>query len=69
MAKSKSSKSKVDLKQVLIAKGEYIAMGAAGLFLALLLMWAASRWAGAKNPTDISQKLESAARNVQSGIT
>jgi hypothetical protein len=69
MAKSKSSKSKVDFKQILIAKGEYIAMGTAGLFLAVLLMWAASRWSSAKDPDKISKELLTKAQNVQSSIS
>src|SRR5688572_7252003 len=76
MAKSKSpsppsaaaSKSKVDLKQMLVAKGEYIALIASGLFLAVLLSWGASRWSTGRDPAKIANELESKAKTVHAAI-
>ncbi len=65
---AKGNKIKFDPKQLLLAKGEYVAMGVSGFFLALLLVWAASRWGSAKNPTEISGKLEDQAKAVHTRI-
>ena len=62
------AKSKADLKQMLIAKGEFLAMGIAGLFLLIFLIWGASRWSGAKNPVELAEKLDRQAAAVQSKI-
>ena len=49
MAKTKSkSKSKFDFKQFLLKRGEYLAMGTAGFFLFLLLLWGVTKWSSAR---------------------
>jgi hypothetical protein len=63
------AKSKGNFKQLLLNKGEYIALGAAGFFLVVLFGWGVSRWAGAQDPADLSNKLTSDARTLQSRIT
>lgn len=61
-------KSKADLAQMLVAKGEVIAMAVAGLFLFVFLIWGATRWSGAKNPVELAQKLDNQADQVQKKI-
>ena len=61
-------KSKIDFKQFLLNKGEYLAMGLAGFFLVVLLGWGVSRWAGAKDPEKISKDLTNQAQSLQSRI-
>ena len=60
--------SKTGAKSKFVAKGEYIAMGVSGLFLALLLIWGASRWAGAQDPAKISSDLNQKAQQVHNRI-
>ncbi|MBA4062874.1 MAG: hypothetical protein C0501_04045 [Isosphaera sp.] len=67
MAKGKSA-PRAGLKNVMLAKGEYLAMGVAGVVLALLLVWGASRWSGAKDPTETVKSLEGKARTVHDQI-
>ena len=67
MAKTKS-KVKFDFKDFLLKKGEYLAMGIAGFFLFLLLVWGVTKWAGAKDPVAINKELTSKANSVQSQI-
>lgn len=71
MAKSKSTKSKVDLKQFMVNKGEYVGMGLAGFLTLLFMIWGITRWSSAQNPEEISKKLISQAemvhRNIQNG--
>ncbi|MCE9565261.1 MAG: hypothetical protein K8U57_24780 [Planctomycetes bacterium] len=62
------SRSKADLKQMLVAKGEFLAMGIAGLFLLIFLIWGASRWSGAKNPVEMAEKLDRQAAAVHAKI-
>jgi len=62
------AKSKADLKQMLVAKGEFLAMGVAGFFLFVFMVWGASRWLGAKNPVEMAEKLDTQANLVQNKI-
>ncbi len=62
------ARSKADLKQMLVAKGEYLAMGISGLFLFIFLVWGAARWSGAKNPIEMAQKLDQQANAVEMKI-
>ncbi|MBA4187969.1 MAG: hypothetical protein C0467_08110 [Planctomycetaceae bacterium] len=62
------ARSKGEFKQMLVAKGEFLAMGVAGLFLVIFLIWGASRWSGAKNPVEMAEKLDRQAENVQRKI-
>lgn len=68
MAKAKS-KSKLDIKQFLLAKGEYVAMGVAGLFLGILMLWGITKWSSAKDPTDTVKSLNDGAQRVTAGIS
>jgi len=52
MAKAKT-KSKVDLKQFMVKKGEYVGMGIAGFFLLLFLIWGVTKWSSAKDPDEV----------------
>ena len=67
MAKTKS-KVKFDFKNFLLKKGEYLAMGVAGFFLFLLLLWGVTKWSGANDPAAIHKELTSRASSVQSQI-
>jgi hypothetical protein len=67
MAKAKA-KVKVDFKQLLLAKGEYFALGLAGLFLAILLITGIGKFSSAKDPTEISSGLKTSAKKVHDGI-
>jgi len=67
MAKSKS-KTKFDLKQMMLAKGEYVAMGVAGFFLLLLLFWGINKGTSAADPTKTANELTSKATQVQRNI-
>lgn len=72
MAKSKSkSKSKVDLKQFLLKKGEYVAMGIAGFFLAVLMLWGITKFsnASAKDPDKITKEFMDKSQTVQRQIS
>ena len=70
MAKTKSkSKSKFDFKQFLLKRGEYLAMGTAGFFLFLLLLWGVTKWSSAKDPDKITKDLTQKAQSVQTQIS
>ena len=56
MAKTKS-KLKFDFKNFLLKKGEYLAMGIAGFFLVLLMLWGITKWSSAKDPVAIDKEL------------
>ena len=56
MAKTKS-KVKFDFKDFLLKKGEYLAMGIAGFFLFLLMVWGVTKWGKAKDPVAINKEL------------
>ena len=64
-----TAKSKGNFKQLLLNKGEYIAMGAAGFFLVVLFGWGVSRWAGAQDPAKKAGEITQNARALQSRIT
>jgi hypothetical protein len=62
-------KSKFDFKQLMLKKGEYIALGAAAFFLVLLFGMGVSHWAGAKDPNDFAKEMNTRAAQVQSRMT
>jgi hypothetical protein len=69
MAKTKSkSKSKFDFKGFLLKRGEYLAMGIAGFFLFLLMVWGVSKWSSAKDPDKITKDLTQKSQAVQTQI-
>ncbi|MDB5312955.1 MAG: hypothetical protein JWO38_7157, partial [Gemmataceae bacterium] len=51
------AKPKLNVQELLLKKGEYLALGVAGVGLVTLLLWGATTWAGAASPTDISKDL------------
>ncbi|MBN9520295.1 hypothetical protein J0H58_17490, partial [bacterium] len=67
-AKSKS-KSKVDFKDLMLRKGEYVVLGVAGLGLLLLLMGGISTYSEAKDPKTIANGLTSKAKNIDAAVT
>ena len=67
MAKTKS-KVKFDLKGFLLKKGEYLAMGIAGFFLFLLMIWGITKWTGAEPPDKFHKEMTAKANQVQSAI-
>ena len=44
------ARPKLNVKELLIKKGEYIALGVAGVGLAILLLWGVTTGVGAANP-------------------
>ena len=68
MAKAKS-KSKFDFKQFLLKKGEYLAMGVAGLFLVVLTLWGITKWSSAKDPDKISKDFTQKSQQVTSKVS
>ncbi len=71
MAKTKAakSKSKVDFKDLMLRKGEYVVLGVAGLGLLLLLMGGISTYSEAKDPKTIVTGLTSKAKNIDAAVT
>lgn len=67
MAKTKS-KVKFDFKGFLLKKGEYLAMGIAGFFLFLLMVWGITKWSGAEPPDKFHKEMTAKANQVQSAI-
>ena len=65
---AKASKPKIDFKQLLLNKGEYIVLGGAGLFLVILLISGVSKWTSAKDPKQIANDLTSSAQRVHTKI-
>jgi len=63
------TKSKVDFKQLLLTKGEYIALGVAGFFLVILLFSGVSKWLSAQDPDKVANGLKTSAKGVHSKIS
>ena len=68
MAKSKSSKPKLDMKEFLLKKGEYVVLGVAGAGLLFLLFLGGSTYSEAKDPKKISADLTSKATRIQAAV-
>jgi hypothetical protein len=62
------AKKKIDFKDLLLRKGEYIALGVAGFGLVVLLLWGISTGAGAANPAEISKEFVSKANSISQRI-
>lgn len=62
------AKPKIDFKTLLLTKGEYIAVGLAGLGLVLLLVWGVSRGVSAADPAATAKKLDADAKSVHTKI-
>jgi hypothetical protein len=67
MGKAKTQ-SKIDFKQFLVNRGEYLAMGIAGFFLFLLLVLGISKWTGTKDSAKIANELNQGASRVYNNI-
>ena len=67
MAKAKS-KSKFDFKQFLLKKGEYLAMGIAGFFLFVLMVWGITKGRAAPDPDAIAKNMVDKSKSVQSQV-
>lgn len=61
------AKVKFDFKDFLLRKGEVLVMGAAGFFLAVMLIWGVSKW-GSANPTKEVAELNTKVNQVKSNI-
>ncbi|MDB5312964.1 MAG: hypothetical protein JWO38_7166, partial [Gemmataceae bacterium] len=62
------AKPKLNMQELLLKKGEYIALGVAGVGLVILLLWGATTWAGAANPTEISKDLTNKSTSIIGSI-
>lgn len=62
------AKAKLDLKGFLLKRGEHLAMGFAGFLLVVFLIYGASKWTSAQDPTDTVRKFQTSAQNVYTGI-
>ncbi len=62
------AKAKFDAKEFLLRKGEVLAMGISGFFLAVLLIWGATKWGSAQDPTVTANKLKQSSQSVTAAI-
>lgn len=62
------AKQKFDFKDLMLRKGEYIALGVAGFGLVVLLLWGITTGAGAANPAEISKEFVSKAEQINRKI-
>ena len=62
------AKPKLNVKELLLKKGEYIAFGVAGVGLLLLLVMGASTWAGAEDPAKLANDLKTETGQVHRSI-
>ncbi|HEY3787793.1 MAG TPA: hypothetical protein VGL71_03015, partial [Urbifossiella sp.] len=62
------AKVKFDFKELLLKKGEHIALGVAGVSLVIMLIWGISAFAGAANSTEISKEFNTKAASIDSAI-
>lgn len=58
------AKPKINAKDFLLQKGEYLALGVAGVGLLVLLVWGAMTWSSAKPPEESIKKSTAAANAV-----
>lgn len=69
MAKSKGKGSKLNVKELLLKKGEYIALGVAGFGLVVLLFMGVSTGLGKADPAKISNELKSKSDGITRAIS
>ena len=62
------AKMKMDVKGFLLRKGEVLVMAVSGFFLAIMLVWGASKWTSAKDPTSTANELKNKSKQVYSRI-
>ncbi len=68
-AKTKSpSKSKINFKELLLQKGEYIALGIGGLGCVILLLWGVTAGMDAKAPDETVTAFQNEAQRIRSRI-
>ena len=63
------ARPKLNVKELLIKKGEYIALGVAGVGLAILLLWGVTTGVGAANPAEISKEFTTKSASIQQKIS
>jgi len=61
-------KVKLDFKELLLKKGEYLALGIAAVGLVVLLLWGVTTGAGAANPAEISKDINAKASAIGTRI-
>ena len=66
--KSSGSKPKLNVKELLLKKGEYLVLGVAGAGLLLLLLGGGSAYSEAKDPKKIADGLTSKAQRINSAV-
>lgn len=62
------ARPKINFQDLLLKKGEYIALGAAGVGLLVLLIWGATTLTGATSPDDHVKKSKGAAQAIRGQI-
>ncbi len=62
------AKMKFDVKGFLLRKGEVLVMAVSGFFLAVLLIWGATKWTSAKDPTKTADELKRQSKQVYARI-
>ena len=62
------AKAKFDFKDLLLKKGEYAVLGAAGLGLVLLLVMGVSKLSAAKDPKTVAAGLTAKAKNIDTAV-
>ncbi|MBX9584940.1 MAG: hypothetical protein K2X87_31940, partial [Gemmataceae bacterium] len=62
------AKPKIDFKDFLLKRGEYLALGLAGFGLIVLFAWGVTRGAGAVNPEATAKDLDTQAKSVHNKI-
>jgi hypothetical protein len=63
-----AKKPKLDLKDFLLRKGEYLVLGVAGAGLLLLLLWGGSTYSEAKDPKKVADALTSKAQRINAAV-
>src|SRR5439155_12240264 len=63
-----AKKPKINFKEVLLQKGEYLALGVGGVGLLVLLIWGVSTAMGAKPPESTVKSLDGDAQRMQNAI-
>ena len=62
------AKMKFDVQGFLLRKGEVLVMAVTGFFLAVLLIWGATKWTSAKDPTKTADELKKQSKQVYARI-
>ena len=62
------AKPKINVKDLLIRRGEHIVLGLAGVCLVVLLIWGVKTGLGATNPDAIVTEMDTKAKAIHNGI-